>query len=490
MKFSPKRVLCTIPVDDLESHLDTALDRLKQSVKSLLSDFVSNVSPESSFGVERRLFESVFAFSRDLLEQTFNSLEAAAPDLPPVVNHRDNNYRHLKDTKPREVVTRFGEITLVRSRYRRGRCGKTIFPLEIALGLQQGFTPAAASLVGKQFAATGSSQGRTIEFAKEHLVSSIGTTRLRKLGQHLAVVMEPFREQCQLEQLQRWLTDARKSKANSVVLSVSRDAVSLGLAPFGFFKMASVATISVLADGKRLGTVYLGRTPETNQKTLSSQLSSLLRLTIKSCVGQPHVVYVTDAGKVETAYWKNVLSKFYVDGQRIKVYRVVDYYHASERLTTIADCLKFGKKKQARRQWLERMRKLLKQKGGHGRSMRSIAEMKKKLGIKAAKKDDFNQAVGYLKNQKRFMNYFAMKAKNFPIGSGVVESACKQVVSERMKLSGMRWKNAGAQAVMTLRCILLSDIWNNVFDEMLKAISPVTDMTENQNTVFPCSEGA
>lgn len=59
-------------------------------------------------------------------------------------------------------------------------------------------------------------------------------------------------------------------------------------------------------------------------------------------------MYVSDAGKVETAYWRNTLSKFFVDGRRIKITRVVDYYHATERLTTIADALKFGKDKSKR----------------------------------------------------------------------------------------------------------------------------------------------
>ena len=308
------------------------------------------------------------------------------------VKHRSNNYRCIEGLKPRDVVARFGKITLVRCRYRRGRSGKTIFPLEIALGLQQGFTPAAASMIGKQFAATGSSQGRTIEFTKEHLACSIGANRLRKLGNHLAAEMEPFREQCQLQQLQTWLVDARKTKANSIVLSVSRDAVSLGLAPFGFFEMASVATISVLADGKRLGTVYLGRTPESNQKTLSKQLTSLLRMTLRSCSFAPHVVYVTDAGKTETAYWKNELSKFYVDGKRIKIYRVVDYFHASERLTVIADCIKFGKAKDARSDWLGRVRKLLLEKGGHGQSDAFNRRYKTKTQNQIGKASRFRQS--------------------------------------------------------------------------------------------------
>jgi hypothetical protein len=59
---------------------------------------------------------------------------------------------------------------------------------------------------------------------------------------------------------------------------------------------------------------------------------------------------------------------------------VVDYYHAAERLTRIADALKFGTDEAKRKAWLEHARWLLLQPGGHGRMLRSIAEMKKLLG--------------------------------------------------------------------------------------------------------------
>lgn len=490
MKFLLNAVLGAIPKSQILSLISSSLKRLVPAVEQLLVGFVQNVSPVSTLKLEQALLASLLSFGRDLVQQLYNSLEAATSEQPAVVKHRSNNYRKLEGKKPVDVVTRFGKITLMRTRYRRGRSGRAIFPIEKLLGLQRGFTPEAASLIGQQFAETGSSQGRTLAFVNEHLGCSIGTERLRKLGHHLAQKMEPFRERCQQEQLNQWLEDANKTGAKSVVLSVSRDAVSLGIAPFGYFEMASVATLSVIADGKRLGTVYLGRTPETNQKTLSRQLTSLLKLTLRSCSQRPHVVYVTDAGMTETAYWKNELSKFYVDGQRIKIHRVVDYYHASQRLTTVADCLKFGKAGRTREQWLEHARKLLLERGGLGRVMRSIATMKRTHGLKPGTASDYKNAIGYLNNQKRFMNYFELKERGFPIGSGVVESACKQIVSERMKLSGMRWKKPGAQSVMTLRCIKLSNIWSHTFDRMLQEIVPVDELSKIQNPVFTESNGA
>ena len=45
----------------------------------------------------------------------------------------------------------------------------------------------------------------------------------------------------------------------------------------------------------------------------------------------------------------------------------------------------------------------------------------------------------------------AAAQRGLPIGSGVVEAACKTLVTERMKRSGMRWREAGGQAILTLR---------------------------------------
>ena len=48
------------------------------------------------------------------------------------------------------------------------------------------------------------------------------------------------------------------------------------------------------------------------------------------------------------------------------------------------------------------------------------------------------------------MNYAALVKRGLPIGSGVVEAACKTLVAQRLKLSGMRW-GRGAQAILTTR---------------------------------------
>jgi hypothetical protein len=166
-----------------------------------------------------------------------------------------------------------------------------------------------------------------------------------------------------------------------------------------------------------------------------------------------------------------VLRHLHVDGQRIRIERIVDYYHASLRLTTIADALLLTSSK--RTEWLKRVRKLLLEPGGWGRVMRSISGMVQEHGINPGDTEEVETAKRYLHRYHRFMNYSEYRSHGSPIGSGIVESACKQIVTERLKLSGMRWSHAGARQIMTLRSIVLSQTWDATFQMALIALPAV-----------------
>ena len=58
------------------------------------------------------------------------------------------------------------------------------------------------------------------------------------------------------------------------------------------------------------------------------------------------------------------------------------------------------------------------------------------------------------------MAYDAYLEHGFPIASGVIEGACRCVVKDRMERSGMRWVMSGARAMLDMRCIYLSGLWD------------------------------
>jgi hypothetical protein len=61
------------------------------------------------------------------------------------------------------------------------------------------------------------------------------------------------------------------------------------------------------------------------------------------------------------------------------------------------------------------------------------------------------------------MRYAEYRKKKFFVGSGVVEAGCRTVIGERLKQSGMHWSVRGANAIIALRCSILSgrfeDFW-------------------------------
>jgi len=247
-------------------------------------------------------------------------------------------------------------------------------------------------------------------------------------------------------------------------------------------EVAATGTLSVYdRRGRRLGTVYLAYTPEPGQATMSTQMTQLVREVLRRWGGPlPRLSYVTDAGDNETAYYDDVLRRMRhpLTGKRLQWQRVVDYYHASLRLTKMAEAL-FGKGQRSDA-WTRKMQKLLLKPGGVGRVLHSAAALRSRLKLRGKRLGVFRKAYHYLQKRRKHLRYAEYRRLGIPIGSGVTEAACKTVFTQRLKLSGMRWKKAGAQTILTLRVILLSGVWSQVFEQVLERLWEVQVRTPGQ----------
>ena len=76
---------------------------------------------------------------------------------------------------------------------------------------------------------------------------------------------------------------------------------------------------------------------------------------------------------------------------------------------------------------------------------------------KYPKRKRIGEVLRYFRHNRHRMRYAQAKARHLPIGSGVVEAACKSLVSQRLKCSGMRWRHDGGQAILTLRALVRSE---------------------------------
>jgi hypothetical protein len=420
---------------------------------------------------ERELSELLREVGRVVTQFSYNRLEGERPEqLPHDVVHEAGAYRRLNHKTPnREVATLFGKITLLRHGYRyvqRDVAEPTIFPLEVQLGLACGATPALAGEAARMMAETGATQQTVLARLKERHGVSWGVKKLRAVTDNVSTAMERFRREYQAQQVVAWLQQAQKSKGqHRPVLAVGRDGITLQTQPHSFFEVATTGTLTVYdRDRRRLGTVYLAYAPELGQQTMTDELTALLEEVLRQWEGPPpRLAYITDAGDNETTYYRQVLKKLRHPntGKRLPWQWIVDFYHAAQRLTTMGEAL-FGAGQQASA-WAARMRKLLKKPNGPFRVLHSAAAMRSRVTMSATRKKLFQQSYNYLRTRSRHMQYAAFRGQGLPIGSGVTEAACKTVFTQRLKLSGMRWSDPGAQTILNLRVLLLSGIWNEVY---------------------------
>ena len=92
-----------------------------------------------------------------------------------------------------------------------------------------------------------------------------------------------------------------------------------------------------------------------------------------------------------------------------------------------------------------------------------------KKKISKEKKEQIETAITYFTNHLTQMNYSDYLSKNIPIGSGVIEAACKVIIKQRMCNSGMRWTEDGAKKILVLRCFNETDgRWKQFWDKVTK----------------------
>jgi len=79
--------------------------------------------------------------------------------------------------------------------------------------------------------------------------------------------------------------------------------------------------------------------------------------------------------------------------------------------------------------------------------------------LKGKRRDALERICGYFHNNTHRMAYDVYLEHGLPIASGVIEGACRCVVKDRMERSGMRWVMSGARAMLEVRCVYLSGLW-------------------------------
>jgi hypothetical protein len=133
---------------------------------------------------------------------------------------------------------------------------------------------------------------------------------------------------------------------------------------------------------------------------------------------------------------------------------ILDFYHAAEHINDLSKAW-YADEEQARlraQAWCHTLK--------HDGGQVLLAELQKLdlRGKSASAREMHRQVTQYVANQCHRMDYPRYRDNGWLIGSGHVESACKTVVGARLKGSGMRWCEQGADAVCHLRALFKSEV--------------------------------
>jgi len=463
--------------------LDSLPTELARQLLQHLHDIADRVTtfrqqpptPTATHQFENDLAQRLQALGRSVVEWTFNHLEPDDPHemLTPILWQGDA-YRRKPKSPNRSLNCLFGPLRLGRNLYEPVDTSEpSIFPLEIALGIEaERATPALAERVGH--AAASHVQGGVRELlARSHGVHwSVNT--LRKVTASLSAGMAEHRETAQVAKLVAALRQATASTGpHRPTVCAGRDGVMVPLRGRQDYAEASTGTIAILdRHGKRVETVYLGRMPEKEQKTLSRQMTSLLLAVMTAWTGPlPRWQYLTDGGHQPTAYFRTVLRtmRHPLTGARLGWEWVIDFFHASGYLTQLGEAL-YGMNRKGIA-WAAKMRRWLRHKrAGIQRVLYSAAAVHARRQLSAAEEREYEKAWNYLHKRKRRMDYAGCKRRGLAIGSGVTEAACKTVFTQRVKQSGMRWGLEGGQVIVDLRILVLSRVWKETHQAYLASM--------------------
>ena len=145
--------------------------------------------------------------------------------------------------------------------------------------------------------------------------------------------------------------------------------------------------------------------------------------------------------------------------EETNIVEVLDLLHVTSRLWTAAHLFHKRNSDSAKQFVKYRVLRILRGEVlGVVRGLRAMGT--RRLSGKKQRKELDKICCYFQKNHKR-MQYDQYLARGYPIASGVIEGACRNVVKDRLERTGMSWRVPGAQSMLDLRCIHLSKQWED-----------------------------
>jgi hypothetical protein len=397
-----------------------------------------------------------------VVEAVITTIAAGQPSERPICGACRQPMRAVAPARPRALQGLVGDYRVRRAYFVCDRCGHGVAPLDERLGLGRGaLSPGLARVACRVGIEDGF--GTAADLLKETLRVDVATEAVRRVTEGIGAVAEA-EEQAWVAQAQAGQApppDVGETPPAALVVEVDGVQVHAG----GDWHEMKVGLVAPLGPATRTLT-ETGRVALTlgRQSACAGFETAALfwyRVYVAACqrgLQAPELALVVVLGDGADWIWRYAWQ--FLGRKGVDVIEIVDIFHAWGHLWKVANAV-FGAGTARAAAWVEPLKGDLLD-TGPAPILAALAALAPASGtdLDADAAEEVRKAIGYFTDHAARMDYPRFVARQLPIGSGGVESACKTLIQAREKQAGMRWSHDGAQVVASLRALHRSGRWD------------------------------
>ncbi len=357
---------------------------------------------------------------------------------------------------------------------KRGKGGTGIYPLLARLGFEEKMSPASRAEIARQSVLCASYEEAAEQLGREGLemdasrvgriARTVGSKALELREERLeqALSSEPPKQSSLEGKRVRISLDGGRTRIRKTLRGRGIRPGENGRRPFKLeWKEPRVLTVDLLTDSgepdRSVQPIYESTLEEADGTM--RLLAGTLRLLGLHLAAE--VLFVADGAPW---IWKRIervlLDEVKVEPERL--FLVLDYYHATEKITeALVACKDLGTV--AREALRRELCSLLLEPRGAELVIEQLAAL-----ARGRRARPINRAIAYLHSRLHLMDYPGLRERRLSIGSGVVESAVRRVINLRFKSASMCWRTDHIEPLLYLRAILKAGRWDQFFQALLQ----------------------
>lgn len=397
-------------------------------------------------------------------------LEAAEGEVEREIECACGGRLHYQRRRAATIWSVFDKVVYRRGYYAGCACGKGVAPVDRRYGIEPGkVTSGLAHLLALSGIFKAFDEGR--KWLKEFLLFEVSENTVRAETRLLGELQRQADEQLVAESQDE--ASLQKREQNQVpapdILYGSLDAAKVRIEPRN--EQEKAAENREIWRDLKVGGWYEGKIVSPRQQSTRQKNKAQREGTVLRAKNKRYFCDIDQAEHFGQLLWATACTVG-ADRARILVFicdgavwiwnliahyfpnaiQILDWYHAEDRLKRIAaEAFSNLTERQA---WLTSVTEELWQ----GNVEAVIAACQKLAKVSKLAK----QSLAYYSDNIERMRYAQFRAAGYLIGSGVIESACKQIVTQRLKLPGAQWELAGAILTAKARAAWLSGYWQSL----------------------------